>query len=283
MIHLKTERDIAGIRRAAGLVERVLAEAAAIVAPGVTTGELDEAAAATIRDAGARSAFKGYRINHETPPFPGTLCVSVNDVVVHGIPSHAQMLREGDLVSVDCGVELDGYFGDFAYTFAVGEVSEENRALLETTKLSLYEGISQARAGNRVGDIGYAVQRFCEGRGYGVVRDLCGHGVGRKLHEDPQVPNTGRRGVGKRLKDGLTICIEPMINRGTADVTVDADAWTVRTADGLPSAHYEHMVVVRRGRAEVLSSFDAIEAALGLAGRPTADSNSMLFAEAAHG
>lgn len=278
MIHLKSERDVAGIRRAAGLVERVLAEVGATIRPGVTTRELDEVAEGIILEACARSAFKGYRYSRDIPPFPSTLCVSVNDVVVHGIPSDEQVLREGDLVSVDCGVELDGYFGDFAYTFPVGEVSEENRALLDATKQSLYEGIKRALAGNRVGDIGHAVQSFCEARGYGVVRDLCGHGIGRKMHEDPQVPNVGRRGVGKKLKDGLTICIEPMINRGTHEVTVDADGWTVRTADGLPSAHYEHMVVVRRGRPEVLSSFALIEAALATDPMPEP-----LLAEAAHG
>jgi methionyl aminopeptidase len=260
-IHLKTDRDVEGLRRAAGVVGDVLAEVARRVGPGVTTAELDRTAEAVIRDAGGRPAFLGYRMGPDSTPFPGSLCISVNDVVVHGFPSE-RPLEEGDLVAVDCGVELDGYFGDFAYTFPVGEVSEENRALLNATKQSLYEGISQAVAGRRVGDIGYAVQRFCEARGYGVVRDLVGHGIGRRLHEEPQVPNTGRRGQGKRLKEGMTLCIEPMINRGTASVTVDADGWTVRTADGLPSAHYEHMVVVRRGGPEVLSSYDALEAAL---------------------
>jgi methionyl aminopeptidase len=260
-IHLKTDRDIEGLRRAAALVGEVLAEVARRVEPGATTAGLDRVAEAVIRDAGGRPAFKGYRMGADSTPFPGALCTSVNDVVVHGFPTAAP-LAEGDLLAVDCGVELDGYFGDFAYTFPVGEVSEENRALLNATKQSLYEGISQAVAGRRVGDIGHAVQRFCEARGYGVVRDLVGHGIGRRLHEEPQVPNTGRRGQGKRLKEGMALCIEPMINRGTAAVTVDADGWTVRTADGRPSAHYEHMVVVRRGAADVLSSYDATEAAL---------------------
>ena len=262
MIHLKTEHDIAGLRRAAGLVGEVLAEMARRVGPGVSTAELDEVAETMIRDAGARPAFKGYRVGSEV--YPASLCISVNDVVVHGIPGE-YALREGDVVAVDCGVELGGYFGDFAYTFPVGKISAEDRALLDTTKASLYEGVRAAVAGNRVGDISHAVQAFCEARGYGVVRDLVGHGIGRDLHEEPQVPNVGRRGAGKRLREGMTLCIEPMINRGTAQVTVDADGWTVRTADGLPSAHYEHMVVVRRGQAELLSSYAAIEAALATA------------------
>jgi methionyl aminopeptidase len=260
-IHLKSDRDVEGLRRAAGVVGEVLAEVARRVRPGVTTGELDRVAEEIMRGAGARPAFKGYRMGPDTAPFPGALCTSVNDVVVHGFPTDVP-LQEGDLLTVDCGVELGGYFGDFAYTFPVGEVSEENRALLNGTKQSLYEGISQAVAGRRVGDIGFAVQRFCEARGYGVVRDLVGHGIGRRLHEEPQVPNYGHRGQGKKLKPGMTLCIEPMINRGTERVTVDPDGWTVRTADGQPSAHYEHMVVVRRGAADVLSSYDAIEAAL---------------------
>jgi methionyl aminopeptidase len=260
-IHLKTDRDVEGLRRAAGLVGEVLAEVARRVRPGGTTMELDRVAEEIIRSAGGRPAFKGYRMGGETPPFPGSLCTSVNDVVVHGFPSDAP-LEEGDLVAVDCGVELDGYFGDFAYTFPVGEISAENRALLDVTKQALYEGIGQAVAGRRLGDVGHAVQAYCERHGYGVVRDLVGHGIGRRLHEEPQVPNYGHRGAGKKLKPGMALCLEPMINRGTADVTVDADGWTVRTTDGRPSAHYEHTVVVRRGAAEVLSSYDALEAAL---------------------
>ena len=260
-IVLKTESDVAGIREAAKVVERALAAAAALVQPGTPTLRLDEAAEAVIREAGGRPAFKGYRMGGGTPPFPGSLCISVNDVVVHGFPSEYQ-LREGDVVAVDCGVELDGYFGDFAYTFAVGEIAPEAQALLDATRQSLYEGIAQAVAGNRIGDIGHAVQSYCESRGYGVVHDLVGHGVGRRLHEPPNIPNVGRRGVGKKLQAGLTICIEPMINGGTGDVTVDEDGWTVRTADGAPSAHFEHMVLVQRGEAEILSSYDLIEAAL---------------------
>ena len=260
-ITLKNSQDIAGLREAAKVVERALAAAAELIEPGRATLDLDAAAEAFIRDAGGRPAFKGYRQGGDTDPFPGTLCISVNDVVVHGIPS-AYELREGDVVSVDCGVELGGYFGDFAYTFPVGEISEPTRQLLDATRASLYAGIEQAVAGKRIGDIGYAVQSYCESRGYGIVRDLVGHGVGRRLHEPPNVPNYGRRGVGKRLQAGLTIGIEPMINGGTGDVTVDPDGWTIRTADGAPSAHYEHMVLVEKGRAEILSSYNLIEAAL---------------------
>ena len=260
-IVLKTPRDIAGIREAAGVVEQALAAAAAEVRPGAQTIRLDDAAEAVIRDAGGRPAFKGYRMGGEGTPFPGSLCISVNDVVVHGFPS-AYELREGDVLSVDCGVELDGYFGDFAYTFEVGEVDADARALLDTTRQSLFEGIAQARSGARTGDIGYAIQTHCERQGYGVVRDLVGHGVGKRLHEPPNVANVGKRGRGKKLKPGLTICIEPMINGGTSDVTVDADGWTVRTADGAPSAHFEHMVLVQKGRPEILSSWKAVEAAL---------------------
>jgi methionyl aminopeptidase len=260
-IILKTDRDVAGIREAAAVVEDVLTEVASRIEPGVQTILLDELAEEIIRTAGGRPAFKGYQMGGETPPFPGSLCISVNDVVVHGFPS-ATELQEGDVVAVDCGVELGGYFGDFAYTFPVGEISAEAEALLAATKESLYEGIGKAYAGNRVGDIGSAVQRYCESRGYGVVRDLVGHGVGRHLHEPPNVPNIGRRGFGKKLAPGMTICIEPMINGGTGDVYVDDDGWTVRTADGAPSAHYEHMVHIRRGQPEILSSFDRIEAAL---------------------
>ena len=263
-IILKTESDIAGIREAAGVVERVLVLAAEMVRPGFQTIDLDRRADELIREAGGRSAFKGYRSGGVGTPFPYALCISVNDVVVHGFPSDVP-LREGDIVTVDCGVELDGYFGDFAYTFPVGEISDAAQRLLDTTKASLYAAVDQAVAGRRLGDIGSAVQRMCEGAGYGVVRDLVGHGVGKRLHEAPNVPNVGRRGLGKKLLAGMTICIEPMINGGTGEVTIDTDGWTVRTADGAPSAHFEHMVHVRRGPAEVLSSFEGIERALATA------------------
>ncbi|MEP0545516.1 MAG: type I methionyl aminopeptidase [Rhodothermales bacterium] len=264
MIHLKSPRDVDGLRKSADLVGLAHTEVARRVSPGVTTMELERIAEEVIRDHGARPAFKGYTIPG-VDPFPATLCISVNDVVVHGMPSD-YVLEEGDIVSVDCGVELEGYFGDFAYTYGVGEISEKREALLTATKQSLYEGIRYGIEGNRIGDIGHAVQSYCESRGYGVVRALVGHGVGRSLHEDPQVPNFGRRGTGKKLRAGMTICIEPMITGGTEQVEVDADGWTVRTADGEPAAHYEHMVLVNRGEPTVLSSFESIEAVLAEAG-----------------
>lgn len=257
MIHLKSEREIEQLRASADLVGRTLAEVGRHVRPGVTTAELDAVAEDFIRSHGAEPAFKGYQVGKMV--FPASLCVSVNDVVVHGIPGDYR-LQEGDLVSADCGVLLGGYYGDSAYTFAVGRLSAENARLCRVTYEALMEGVSRAVAGGRVGDISHAVQTYCEGRGYGVVRDLVGHGIGRRLHEDPQVPNYGQRGAGRKLKEGLTICIEPMINRGTFEVTTDADGWTVRAEDGLPSAHYEHMVVVRRGQPEILSTFAYIEA-----------------------
>ncbi len=264
MIHLKSPRDVEGLRKSADLVGQAHAEVARRIRPGVTTRELDRVAEELVRDHGARPAFKGYTIPG-VDPFPATLCISVNDVVVHGMPSD-YALQEGDIVSVDCGVELDGYFGDYAYTFGVGEISEKRAALLSATKQSLYQGIRYGIEGNRIGDIGHAVQAYCEARGYGIVRDLVGHGVGRSLHEDPQVPNFGRRGTGKKLRTGMTLCIEPMITGGTEQVAVDADGWTVRTADGEPAAHYEHMVLINRGEPTVLSSFEPIEAVLAEAG-----------------
>ncbi len=259
MVHLKSEREITLLREAAVLVSKTLAVVARAVAPGVTTKELDRLAEEYILDHGATPAFKGYKVGSVV--FPATLCTSVNDAVVHGIPNDLP-LEEGDLLSVDCGVVLDGYVGDSAYTFAVGDISEEDRMLCRTTYEALEAGVAQAAAGNRTGDIGYAVQTLCEAEGYGVVKDLVGHGVGRHLHEDPQIPNFGRRGTGRKLKAGLTICIEPMINRGGAAVRTEPDGWTIRTADSLPSAHYEKTVVVRRDGPEVLTDFSLIEAEL---------------------
>ena len=257
MVHLKSEREIELMRQSADLVGRALAEVAKEVRPGVTTARLDSIAETFLRDHGGEPAFKGYSLGN-LPPFPGTLCISVNDVIVHGFPSQYE-LQDGDLLSVDCGVKLNGYFGDSAYTFGVGEISEEKAALCQVTYDSLNAAIEQAVVGRRIGDISHAVQSYCEDRGYGVVRDLVGHGIGKSLHEDPQVANVGRRGTGRKLKEGLTICIEPMINAGTPSISVDDDGWTVRTADGRPSAHYEHMIAVRRGAPEVLSPFRFIE------------------------
>lgn len=256
MVHLKSQREIDRLRESADLVGRTLAEVARHIEVGVTLEELDAVAEDFIRTHGAEPAFKGYEVGNKV--FPNTLCTSVNDVVVHGIPGE-YALQDGDLLSLDCGAKLNGYYGDWGYTFAVGSIAEEDAALCRTTYEALHKGIEQAVAGQRIGDISHAVQTHCESRGYGVVRDLVGHGIGRSLHEDPQIPNFGDPGQGRRLKPGLTVCIEPMINRGTAEVTTDADGWTIRAADGLPSAHYEHMVVVRDGEAEVLSDFGYIE------------------------
>ena len=254
MIHLKSEREIDRLRASADLVGRTLAEVARHIDVGVTTQALDAVAEDFIRTHDAEPAFKGHKSGRNV--FPATLCVSLNDEVVHGIPSN-YALQEGDLLSIDCGVVLDGYIGDSAFTFAVGELSDEDARLCRVTYESLNSGIEQAVAGNRLGDIGHAVESRC--RGYGVVRDLCGHGVGQSLWEEPQVPNYGRPGRGRRLKSGLTICIEPMVNRGTAEVTTDDDGWTIRTTDGSHSAHYEHMIAVREGEPEVLSTFAYIE------------------------
>jgi methionyl aminopeptidase len=257
----KSEREIDRLRRSADVVSRCLGAVAKEVGPGVTTRQLDRVAEAFLKAEGARPAFKGYDPGWGGGAFPATCCISVNDVVVHGIPNDVP-LQEGDLVTVDVGCELDGYFGDTAYTFAVGEISDEQRRLLRVTYESLMLGAEQAVAGRRLGDIGHAVQAHCESAGYGVVRELVGHGIGRKLHEKPSVQNYGRRGHGQKLTENLVLCIEPMIAGGTYEVTHGADKWAVHTADGAPSAHYEHMVVVRRGRAEILTSYDPVEAVI---------------------
>jgi methionyl aminopeptidase len=255
MIYYKTDEEIELIRLSSLLVGKTLAEVARHIKPGVTTASLDKVAETFIRDHGAVPGFKGYG------GFPGTLCVSVNDVVVHGIPGN-QVLRDGDLVSVDCGVVLNGFYGDSAYSFAVGNVTEEVQLLMERTKKSLYLGIEAAKAGKRTGDIGFEIQTYVEQFGYSVVRDLVGHGLGRHLHEKPEVPNFGKRGVGTMLQPGLVICIEPMINLGRRQVSQDKDGWTIRTADRKPSAHYEHAIAIREGGTDILSSFDEIEKVL---------------------
>jgi methionyl aminopeptidase len=255
MIYIKTEEEIEIQRESSLLVGKTLAEVAKYVAPGITTLALDAIAETFIKDHGAVPGFKGYG------GFPGSLCISVNDQVVHGIPGH-QVLQEGDIVSIDCGVLKNGFYGDSAYTFAVGEISVELQQLLERTKASLYLGIEQAVVGNRTGDIGYAIQSYSEGFGYGVVRELVGHGVGKKLHEKPEVPNYGRRGSGVKLKENMTIAIEPMINLGRRGVKQEADGWTIRTIDGKPSAHFEHDVAIRKGKADILSTFSYIEEVL---------------------
>ena len=252
MIHYRTDSEIELLRNAALLVGKTLGEVGKHIRPGIRTIELDKIAEEFIRDHGAIPAFKGYE------GFPGSLCISVNDAVVHGIPGNYE-LRDGDIVSVDCGTILDGYVGDSAYTFTVGEVSEEIKLFLQRSKESLYKGIEQAVSGNRIGDIGYAIQSYVEQFGYGVVRELVGHGVGRKMHEDPQVPNYGRRGTGTKLSEGIVIAIEPMITFGKKDIIQERDGWTIKTKDRMPAAHFEHDVAVRNGKAEILSSFEWIE------------------------
>jgi len=252
MVFIKTNEEIALIRESSLLVSATLSEVASSLKPGMTTLKVDHFVEGFIRDHGAVPSFKGYN------GFPFSACISVNDAVVHGFPNNRE-LRSGDIVSVDVGVFRNGFHGDSAYTFAIGEVSKEIGQLLSVTRESLYKGIEKAVAGNRVGDIAFAVQEYTEKKhGYGVVRELVGHGLGRHLHEDPQVPNFGKKGSGPRLKENTVIAIEPMINLGTKDVYYDTDGWTVRTRDGRPSAHYEHTVAVRRHKAEILSSFDAI-------------------------
>lgn len=255
MIPIKTEEEIEIQRQSSLLVGKTLAEVAKIIRPGITTKELDNVAETFIRDNNARPGFKGYN------GFPATLCISVNDAVVHGIPGD-QVLNDGDIVSVDCGVLMNGFYGDSAYTFPVGNVDEAVLLLLQRTKESVYLAIEQAVAGKRIGDIGNAVQTYVESFGYSVVRDLVGHGVGRNLHEKPEVPNYGRRGSGVKLKPGMALAIEPMINLGVKEVVQERDGWTIRTADSKPSAHYEHNVAIRNGKADLLSTFKFIEEVL---------------------
>ena len=256
MIHLKNLQEVERLRESADLVSRTLAEVAGHIKPGVKTITLDEIAEKYIVGHNAKPAFKGYKVGRAI--FPGTLCISINDEVVHGIPGD-HVLQEGDLVSVDCGVLLNGYYGDSAYTFAVGEISAEDAQLCRVTYESLMHAIDKARVGFRIGDISHAVQSHCESFGYGVVRDLVGHGIGKSLHEAPQVPNFGRQGSGRKLKDGTSMCIEPMINAGTFEVYTADDQWTIKTLDESRSAHYELTIVVRKGEAEILSTFSHIE------------------------
>lgn len=256
MVYLKSEKEIALLRESAQLVSHTLAEVARYVKPGVQTGELDRVGEEFIKKNDAQAAFKGYGPRNN--PFPGTLCISVNEQVVHGIPGSYE-LKDGDIVSIDCGVVKNGYYGDSGYTFPVGECDEETMRLLNTTMGSLYRGIGEAVHGNKIGDISHAVQTHCESAGYGVVRDLVGHGIGKSLHEKPSVPNFGKPGSGERLRSSMTIAIEPMITMGTWKVKTLKDGWTIVTSDRKKAAHYEHDVVVRDESAEILSSFDYIE------------------------
>lgn len=257
-IFLKTEDEIELMRRANQLVGKTLGELARHIKPGVTTLHLDKIADEFIRDHGAIPTFKGFP-NPYGGPFPASICTSVNEVVVHGVPNEDTVLKEGDIISIDCGTLLDGFNGDSCYTFCVGEVSVEVKELLKTTKQALYLGIENAVAGNHVGDIGSAVQEYCEGRGYGIVRELTGHGIGREMHEEPQIPNYGRRGNGVMLKSGMCIAIEPMITMGDRAIGMLPDMWSIRTRDGKPAAHFEHTIAIRKGKADILSSFEEIE------------------------
>lgn len=254
-IILKTKEEIELMRASAQLVSKTLGLIAEHIQPGVTSLQLDKIAEEFIRDNGGTPGFLGLY------DFPNTLCMSPNAQVVHGIPNDTP-LESGDILSVDCGVLMNGFYGDHAYTFEVGEVSDKVKQLLEVTKKSLYLGIEQCKAGNRVGDIGHAIQTYTEGFGYGVVKELVGHGLGRTMHEEPQVPNYGKRGRGKLLKNGMVLAIEPMINMGTAKINQLQDGWTILTRDRLPSAHFEHDVAIVDGQPDILSTFDYIYEAL---------------------
>lgn len=252
VIILKTGEEIEFMREANRLVGKTLGELSRHIKPGITTLQLDKIAEEFIRDHGAIPTFLGYG------GFPNSICTSVNENVVHGIPNNTP-LKEGDVISIDCGTNLRGFCGDSAYTFEVGEVDEKVKQLLLTTKESLYKGIEQASEGNRIGDIGNAVQTYCESRGYSVVRELVGHGIGRQMHEAPEVPNYGRRGTGPLIQNGMCIAIEPMINMGGRRVVFEKDGWTVRAKDRKPSAHFEHTVAIRNGKVDILSTFEFIQ------------------------
>ena len=257
MIFLKSDEEIELLRISNQIVAKTLAELAKLIQPGISTEQLDKVAYEFIKDNGGVPGFLGYS------GYPKSICTSINEQVVHGIPSDKSILEDGDIISVDCGVYKNGFHGDSAYTFCVGDVKPEIIDLLRTTKESLYKGIEQAQEGRRLGDVGSAIQSHCEARGYSVVREMIGHGVGRKLHEAPEVPNYGRKGNGIMLKSGMTIAIEPMINMGSRNLVFEKDGWTTRTIDRKPSAHFEHSIAIRRGKADILSSFEYIEQVLG--------------------
>jgi len=257
MIVIKTKEEIEIMRESALVVSRTLGMLAKEVKPGVSTLYLDKLAEDFIREQGAIPGFLGLY------DFPNTLCMSPNSQVVHGIPNK-EPLQEGDIISIDCGAIKNGFYGDHAYTFAVGEIDAATQKLLDITKQSLYVGIREFRAGNRVGDVGFAIQNFTEKHGYGVVRELVGHGLGRKMHEDPEMPNYGRKGVGKKFLEGMTVAIEPMTNMGTHRIKQHKDGWTITTLDGKPSAHFEHNVAIVNGKPELLSTFQYIYDALGI-------------------
>jgi methionyl aminopeptidase len=255
MIYLKTAEEIELMRQAAQIVSRTLGLVGSEIKEGVTLKSLDKLAEEFIRDHKGTPVFKGYN------GFPATLCMSLNEAVVHGIPNDTP-LKSGDIISVDCGVKKDGFIGDHAYTFCCGDISVEVRQLVKVTRESLYLGIEQARVGNRIGDISFAIQQHAEKHGYGVVRELVGHGLGKSLHEKPEVPNYGKRGSGPKIQNGLTIAIEPMINLGKKEVTQLNDGWTIVTSDRKPSAHFEHDIAVVNGKADILSTFAFAEEAM---------------------
>jgi len=257
MIQIKSREEIELMRESALIVSKTLGEIAKVIKLGISTLELDKIAEEFIRDHGAIPGFLGLY------DFPNTLCMSPNEQVVHGIPNN-EPLKEGDIISVDCGALKNGFYGDHAYTFAVGDIDPDTKKLLEVTKESLYVGIREFRTGQRVGDVGYAIQKFTEDRGYGVVRELVGHGLGREMHEDPEMPNYGRRGRGKKFVEGMVVAIEPMINLGTHRIKQFSDGWTIKTADEKPSAHFEHDVAIVDGKPELLSTFKYVNEALGI-------------------
>ena len=257
MIKIKTSEEIALMRESALVVSKTLGMIAKEIKPGVTSLKLDQLAEDFIREQGAVPGFLGLY------DFPNTLCMSPNEQVVHGIPND-KPLEEGDIISVDCGAIKNGFYGDHAYTFEIGEVTPETKELLKVTKESLYKGIAEFKIGNRVGDVGYAIQKHAEDHGYGVVRELVGHGLGKKMHEDPEMPNYGKRGRGKKFKNGMTVAIEPMINLGTKRIKQLRDGWTILTADKKPSAHFEHDVALIDGKPKLLSTFDYVHQALGI-------------------
>ena len=257
MIYLKTDEEVELMRASNILLGKTYAEVAKAIQPGVTTAQLDKIAYEFIMDNGGRPACLGYE------GYPNTLCTSVNEVVVHGIPSDQVVLKEGDIVSIDSCIDLNGWISDSAYTFPVGEIAPETMQLLKTTKEALYLGIEQAITGHRLGDVSFAIQDHCERAGYGVVREFVGHGIGREMHEEPEVCNYGRRGNGIVLKSGMTLAIEPMITLGRRNVVIEEDGWTARTIDRKPAAHYELSVCVRNGKADILSTFDYIQQVLG--------------------
>lgn len=256
MIYLKTSEEIEKMRKACTLTSSTLGEIAKWVKPGVTTQKLDTVAREYIHDNGGLPTCLGYG------GFPGAICCEVNEIVVHGFPSN-YALRPGDIIGVDLVVGLDGFNGDMCYTFPVGEISDEVYDLCRTTKESLYKGIEMCKEGNRIGDIAHTVQQYCESRGYTVVREMCGHGIGRSMHEDPEIPNYGRRSSGAMIRNGMCLCIEPMINLGSRHIVIERDGWTCRTRDRKPSAHYEHTIAVVEGQPEILTSFEPVYQAIG--------------------